>query len=87
MMPSQSGCSTPRLSWMFPCEIHASYIFGFLDKSTRREDAAAGGTHVPLRMASSIIRRCRLRRMSDRTTMAEDTPRSRTRVAIKIERY
>jgi hypothetical protein len=43
-----------------------------------------GGTHVPLRIASSTIKRCRRRRMKERTTMAAETERRRTRVARNV---
>jgi len=33
------------------------------------------GTHVPLRMASSVMERCCLRMRRERTTMAEETLR------------
>jgi len=66
--------------------IHASHILGFLDKSTRGR-ADVGGIHVPFLIASSIIRLCRRLKRSDRTTIADETARSKTSVAKKVYKY
>lgn len=44
----------------------------------------AGGTQVPLAMASSIIRRVRRLTMMDRPTMAAEMPKRRSRVAKAV---
>jgi len=64
----------------------ASHIFGFFAGSTLPRELAKtlGGIYVPFRIASSIMRRWRRRRISDRMTMAPETPRRRTRVARKV---
>lgn len=76
-----------------PCEyeiepllsIYASHRTGFLLKSTRTgREGGDGGTHVPFRIASSIIRRCRRLRMKERMTIAAETDKRSTSVARKV---
>lgn len=100
LIKSQSrACSARQWSCGVPCppvsarhvetaplsSMYASHSTGFLLRSTRAGRLGGdGGTHVPLRMASSTMRRCRRRRMNERTTMAADTLSNRTKVAKKV---
>jgi hypothetical protein len=77
----------PMTSRSFPT--HASHSTGFSPRSRvplpplpARTPPNGGGIHVPFRMASSTRAWCRLRRMKERTTIAPETPRRRTKVAV-----
>jgi hypothetical protein len=65
---------------------HASHSLGFLPMSLRLrlplESYGWLGSHVPARIASSTIRWWRRRSMRLRITMADETARRRTSVAI-----
>lgn len=60
---------------------------GFAPRTMEPSRDVGGGIHVPLRIASSTMRRWRLRNTKERATIAEETPRRRTRVARKVYRY
>jgi len=65
----------------------ASYSLGF--SSVLKEPGApgVGARRRPAAIASSTLRRKRLRRMNDRSTIAADTKRRRKRVARKVNKY
>jgi hypothetical protein len=73
---------------------NASHIFGFLAGSMRSlaervpkpkpSPPGEGGIQVPLRMASSTMRRWRLRMRRERRMIAAETERRRTSVARKV---
>jgi len=68
-----------------PPAIQTSHILGRSPTSRRRW--LAPGSSTPAAIASLIRRRNRWRRMKDRTTMAHDTARSKSRVARKVYKY
>lgn len=63
---------------------YTSHRRGFLFKSTLTR--GVGGIHVPFAIASATMRRWRRRSSSERTTIAEETPRRRMSVARKVYR-
>jgi hypothetical protein len=60
--------------------VYASYRAGLSPRLTGV--LGIGGIHVPLRMASSIIRRVRRLMRTERKTIAPEMPNKRRRVAV-----